>query len=314
MAAPPVCAGCGTALPRAAIVCPRCGRPVYQLAGRRARRRRNASVVGLAGSLMMAAQSACMLVGGSIALVALSAAASGELDRGRSIAGTAAILVGFALLFDLVGVAFLIGAFHAYSRASGVPLGTRDPERRSFLFHGFLATIFLLLWLLVTLAWRGALAAIVTFYPTPFGGGIGPVATADVQRAASIMLGLWVTAAFLLFLGAVYGTRFLARARGMPITFPRLLWPFETFVHVCAAVAILIVAPGLLANLRLEMSTLSLIETLGAVELIVVPVLGLLAYTFLFRDFVHLYRASIGPIVARPPPEPVPAEPPAGGT
>src|SRR5437867_3645798 len=104
MDAPPICRNCGTALPRAALVCPRCGQPVFLLTGRRARQRRDAAMVGMAGSLIMCAQSAFMLAGGSVALAALSAATRGDASAAYATAGTAAILVGFTLLFDLVGV------------------------------------------------------------------------------------------------------------------------------------------------------------------------------------------------------------------
>jgi len=316
VAAPPICGNCGSALPRAAMVCPRCGRPVYLLRERRALRRRNASVVGMAGALLMGLQSAFMLVGGAIALVALSIATRGDLSGARGIADVAAIFVGLTLLFDLVGVSLLIVSFHHHTRAARAETGLAGPDsaRHSLAFYSLLATLFLALWLLVTLAWRGALAAIVSFYPTPFSGAVQLPDLAGLRRAASIMLGLWAAAAFLLFLGAVFGTRFLMRTRGVPLTFPRLLWPLETLVHAGAACAILVLAPGLLTSLQIEVSTLGLIQTLGVIELLVVPILGLLAYAFLFHDFLRLYRSAEeeGRESRAAPVAPAPADPPAG--
>ncbi|MEK6851895.1 MAG: hypothetical protein AABY30_05090, partial [Candidatus Thermoplasmatota archaeon] len=215
------------------------------------------------------------------------------------------------LLFDLVGVAALSAAFWIHMRMAraGAPAAARDPGRRSLAFQGTLATVFLLAWVLVTLVWRVALAALVSFYPTPFGVDLGEVAAADLRRAASVMLGLWVAAACLLFLGATFGSRFLQRARGAPITFGRLLWPAETLLHVSAAVVILSVAPGILARPRIEFTTLQLVEMLGLIELVLVPVLGMLAYAYLFLEFHRLFRrrAPIGTA-----PLPAPAAPPGG--
>ena len=307
-----VCRNCGAALPRVALVCPRCGNPVFLLAGRRSRQRRDAAMVGMAGSLLMCAQSAFMLAGGSFALAALAMATRGNVAAAYSTAGTAAILVGFTLLFDLVGVLLLVLSFHRYTRAvtAGATMASADPQRRAFVLHGRVASALLALWLLVTVAWRAALASLVSFYPTPF-ARIEGVSLAEVQRAASIMLALWVAAAFLLFLGAVFGTRFLLRARGVPLTFPRLLWPLETLVHFCAAAVVFVVAPGLLAGPNLlELSSLAIVQTLGAIELLVVPVLGLLAYASLFLEFSRLHRAAQDVRVAAS--AAVPTDPPAG--
>jgi len=271
----------------------------------------------MAGSLMMCMQSAFMLAGGSVALVALSQATAANMDAARSVAGLAGVLIGFTLLFDLVGVGLLVFSFYQYTQAlrAGPTLAAVDAQRRSFVFQGLLATIFLGLWLAVTLAWRGALASFISFYPSPFGPRVGAVSLAEIQRAASIMLALWVAAAFLLFLGAVFGTRFLLRARGVPLTFPRLLWTMETLLHFCAAAVILVIAPGLLANANLlELRSVAVVQTLGAIELLVVPVLGLLAYAFLFRDFSHLHRASQAAPAKPAAPSAAPTDPPAGGT
>lgn len=313
MAAPPVCRNCGSALPRAALFCPKCGRPVFLLTGRRARRARDASLVGMAGALLLAAQAVIMLGAGVVALVALRMATQGDLTGATGIASSAAVAVGVALLFDLVGVSMIAGAFSVHTRTAraGVTLAANDPERRALAVRGLLATVFLVLWLLVTLVWRGTLAAIVSFYPSPLGIDLGGVGAAELRRAASVMLGLWVAAAFLLFLGATFGSWFLRSARGTPLTVWRLLWPLETFVHFCAAVAIAAIAPGLLARPRIDLTTLQIVETLGFLELIIVPVLGILAYAFLFRDFHEMFRRS--PWSPPAPAAPASAADPPGG-
>jgi len=308
--AAPVCRECGTALPRAALFCPKCGHALFLLSGRRARRARDASVAGMAGCLLMAAQAVLMLVAGAIAFVALRMATQGDLSGATEVAGGAALALGVALLFDLAGIGLLVFALHTHMRIArtGAVL-SNDPDRRALAFRGFLATLFLALWLVVTLVWRGALAAFVSFYPSPFGIDLSGVGAADVRRAASIMLALWVGAAFLLFLGAVFGATFLQRARGVRLTFWRLLWPLETGIHFCAAVAIALIAPGLLARPRIELTALQIVETLGVLELFVVPILGFLAYAVLFRDFYGMFRES--PWTRAPRAAPV-ADPPSG--
>ena len=313
VAATPTCRNCGVTLPRAALFCPRCNRPVFLLSGRRARRTRDASVLGMAGSVLMVLQGAFMLVGGIIALVALRMAAHGDLSGALRTASGAVIPVGMTLLFDLVGVSILAGAFwiHTQMARAGATVAAQDPARRSLALQGLLATVFLASWVLMSLAWRGTLAALVSFYPTPFGVDLGAVVTEDLRRAASVMLGLWVVAASLLFLGALFGSRFLHRARGLPLAFGRLLWPAEALLHVSAAVVIASVAPGILARPRIEFTTLQLVETLGLVELVLVPVLGMLAYAYLFTDFLHLFREGRVP-GAVPAPLPAPVRPPGG--
>lgn len=314
MAAPPVCRNCGSALPRAALFCPHCNRAVFLLTGRRARSARNASVLGMAGSLLMVLQGAFMLVGGAIALVALRLAAYGDLSGGLATAVGAAVFVGVTLLFDLAGISLLVGAFYLHTRTARAraTLAPPDPERLALARRGMLATVFLLAWLGVTLAWRIALAGLFSFYPTPFGVDLGGIGTADLRAAASVMLGLWTVAALVLFLGALFGTSFLRRARGAPVTFWRLLWPAETLMNLSMALVILGIAPGLLARPRIEFSSLQLVETLGTVELALIPILGMLAYAYLFREFLLLFRLgrAAGPPAA-------PAEGPAkegGGT
>ncbi|HKZ63798.1 MAG TPA: zinc ribbon domain-containing protein [Thermoplasmata archaeon] len=310
MAGGPTCQHCGAPLAGAALFCARCGRPAFLLAGRRARASRNASVFGMSGALLLILQSAFMLAAGLAALYALSVYVGGDDAAARATGTTAAVFVGITLLFDLVGLSLLSLAFHVFTRnaRAGATLAERvSPERRSLGVQGLLATVFLVLWVLVTLTWRGALAALVSFYPTPLGTDLTGVITADVRRAASIMLGLWVVASFLLFLGALFGSRFLRRARGAPLTFGRLLWPAETLLHVGAALAIFAVAPGLLASLpRIDVAMLRVVETLGVVDLVVVPVLGLLAYLYLFREFLAWFRGSALPGV---PPASSPAAP-----
>lgn len=301
--ATPTCAHCGAALPRTALHCPRCGRPAFARSGRRSRRRRDASLLGMVGSLVLAAQSGSMLVGGAIALAALDLAVRGDTGGAVSLAGSAAIFVGFTLLFDLLGVALLAGAFHGHARAIRERGALEDAVARQQLARqGRRAAILLVLWLLVTLAWRGALAALVSFYPTPFGGPLEPPAVADVQLAASVMLGLWVAAALLLFAGALNGMRFLRRLRKAPMTLPRALWPLETLVHFAAAVAILAIAPTVLAQLqRLELGTLRIVQTLAVIDLVLVPVLGVLAYAYLFLEFRRLHRDASLPEPAAAP-------------
>ena len=313
-APPPTCRSCGTALPRAALFCPKCSHPVFTFTGRRARRLKDASLIGLAGSLIMALQSACMLVGGVIALAALNLAVGGDLSGAERVVGTAAIFVGLTLLFDLVGISMLAIAFYFHSRAARASSafgGAPDPERKSLAFQGFLAMVFLLLWILVTLAWRGALAALVSFYPTPLGIDLNGVGAADLRRAASIMLALWVAAAILLFVGTVFGTRFLQRARAAPLKVTYLFWPFETALHAGAALGIALLAQDLLSRPRFEVSTLGLVQTLGVLDLVIVPVLGLLAYVFLFREFFGMFR-EVRP-AAPPAPTTSPADPPGEG-
>lgn len=312
-----VCGHCGSALSRAALFCARCGRPVFLLTGRRARASRNASVFGMSGSLLMILQSAFMLAGGVVALYALSVYLSGDDTRARDLLGMAAVFVGLTLLFDLVGLSFLALAFRGHTkgaRVAGLASGAPTPERRSLAVQGLLATVFLALWVVATLAWRGALAAFVSFYPSPLGADL-TAGVGDVRRAASIMLGLWVAASFLLFLAALFGARFLRRARGAPLTFWRLLWPAETFLHATAAIAIFAVAPSLLASLpQVDLTMLRIAETLGALDLVVVPILGLLAYLFLFREFLTLFREM--PMPGRgpsPAPSRTPTDPPPEG-
>lgn len=275
---------------------------------RRLKRRRDASVIGMVGAAVMAGQSASMLVGGILALLALRLATGGDLGGATNLAGTALIFVGFTLLFDIIGVGLLSGAFYLHSRA-------REPEadraletrRRALTALGFFAAILLIIWILVTVAWRVALAALVSFYPSPFGGTLEGVGAEELRRAASVMLGLWVAAAFLLFLGAFFGTRYLQRSRGVPPTLPRVLWPLETLLHFSAALAILAIAPGLLARALIELRTLRLVETLGVLDLIIVPVLGILAYVFLFWEFYRLFGETRTLAL---PPTPLAANPP----
>lgn len=316
MAAPPTCRACGAGLPRAALFCPKCGRPAFAFAGRRAQAVRNASVFGMAGSTLMVFQSGCMLAGGVVALSALGVAIRGDTRAAIETAGTAVIFVGLTLLFDLIGVAFLALALyvHAKTARSAARLAPApDPARHSLARQGFLASACLALWLVVTVAWRGALAAFVSFYPTPLGVDLQSIASADVRRGAGIMLGLWVVAAFLFLFGAILSTRFLQRARGAPVTLPRLLWPTETVVHAGTATTIAIVAPGILAQslASVQIGTVQAVEVLGGLELIVVPALGLLAYVSLFREFLGLFRESPPARASRT--SPAPSEPPGGG-
>ncbi len=312
--AAPICRSCGSALPRSALFCPRCNAPVFAMTGRRARRVRTASLFGTVGSLVMALQAGCMLVGGGIALYALSVAVAGDLRSAERVVGVAAIFVGFALLFDLVGVAFLGIAFHIHSRAAraSVTLGGAHPGRARVAFEGFLATVFLFLWISVTLAWRGLVAAFVAVYPTPLGLDLsGGVQTQALRDAAAIILPLWVAAAFLLFLGAVFGTRFLMGARGKVTGVAQMFWPLETGLHAFAALAIALVAQSVLASPRgYELSTLTLVQTLGLLDLVIVPFLGLVAYLALFREFLGMFREGRTP--ARPAVAASPADPPGG--
>jgi len=310
VSAPPTCRTCGAALPRTALFCPRCAAPVFLLTGRRARSARNASMFGMAGAILMVLQGLLFLVGGVIALFALRMAADGDLTGASDAATRAAIPIGVTLLFDLVGVAFLAGAFWMHSRTAraGATIAAKDPERQALARVGLLATLSLLLWLALTLMWRVTLAGLFPFYPSLFGVDTDLVTQEQIRRAASIMLGLWAAAALALFAGAVFGTRFLQRARGMPVTFWRLVWPIETALHFAAALVILAVAPGILARFQIEFSTLQLIETLGLLELVVVPALGMFAYTYLFLEFLRLFRqrTAVGPAA------PAPAAPPGG--
>lgn len=308
--ATPTCAHCGTALPKTALHCPKCGRPAFVVAARQDRGRRDASLLGMVGSLVLAVQAASMLVGGAIALAALDLAVRGDTGGAVSLAENAAIFVGFTLLFDLLGIGLLSAALQGHARAIRGRGALEDAEARSQLARrGRRAALLLVLWLLVTVAWRGALAALVSFYPTPFGGPLEPPAVADVRLAASVMLGLWVAAALLLFLGAFLGTRFLRRLRGAPMTLPRALWPLETLVHFAAAVAILGIAPTVLAQLqRLELGTLRIVQTLAVVDLVLVPALGVLAYAYLFLEFRRLHRDAASGV-----PGPAPASAAPGG-
>jgi len=312
MAGAPTCHNCGMALPRAALFCPKCGRPVFTMSARRAKRARDASLLGIAGSLLMVLQAVLMLATGAIAFSALRIATRGDLTSALGVARSAAVTVGFALLFDLVGVAFLAGAFYIHMRMAraAATFSSNDPDRRALAFRGFLTALFLALWLAVTLAWRGALAAFISFYPSPFGVDLGGVGSAELRRAASIMLGLWVAAAFLLFLAALLGTRFLERARGQRLTFWRLLWPVETAIHFTAAVAIALAAPSLLADVQIDLGELQLVGILGTIELIVVPILACLAYGSLLRDFYGMFREM--PWSHAPGLAPAAADPPGG--
>ena len=268
-------------------------------------------MIGMAGSLLMVLQGLFFLAGGVIALFALRMAADGDLTGAQQTATGAAVPIGITLLFDLVGVAALAAAFwiHTQTARAGATVAAKDPERRSLARQGLLATLFLLLWLGLTLTWRVALAGLISFYPSLFGVDLAGVTAEEVRRAASLMLGLWAVAAATLFLGAVFGSRFLQRARGVPLTFWRLVWPAEAALHVSAALVILAVAPGILARPRVEFTTLQLVETLGLLELVVVPVLGMFAYSYLFLEFLRLFRqrSPVGPALA-----PTPAAPPGG--
>jgi hypothetical protein len=132
----------------------------------------------------------------------------------------------------------------------------------------------------------------------------------DLQRAAAVTLGLWVVAAFFLFLGARWGSRFLREMKGRPVTFWRILWPLETLIHFVAAVGIALVAPLLLANLaQLEITALRTALALGLIDFALVPSLGVLAYTYMFGDFLDRFREAREP-ASPAPPAPVPARPP----
>src|SRR3989304_3541967 len=78
MAAPPTCRHCGASLPRPRMACPRCGKPVFTVPALRLRRRRESALVGLAGSAIMAAQSASLVIGGVLAFVALNREVAGS--------------------------------------------------------------------------------------------------------------------------------------------------------------------------------------------------------------------------------------------
>jgi putative Mn2+ efflux pump MntP len=123
------------------------------------------------------------------------------------------------------------------------------------------------------------------------------------------MLGLWVAAAFLLFLGARAGARFLRERRGARTTFWRILWPLETLIHFSAALGITLLAPALLARLaQIELTTLRFALVLGMIDLVLVPALGVLAYTYMFGDFLDLYREARGAEAPPAPPESAPGE------
>ena len=295
MASAPTCPQCGAALPRSALYCLRCGRPTYW-SGRRLRRQRDAAVVGLAGSAVMASQSASMLAGGILGLYAVTREFAGDRSGAISLLGVAAVFVGFTLLFDLIGVLLLSGSFYLRSRVSGVDSSAdAETRRRRLAFLGHMAALLLVLWVLVTLAWRVVVAVLVRFYPTPAGGDISAVLGSDLRRAAPIVLGLFVAAAFVLFLASYLGARFLQRARGVPMTFGRFLWPLETFVHFSAAVGFLVLAPSFLRGSPIELTALRAGQALVAIDFVLVPALGLLAYLFLFRDFYQGFRGARAP-------------------
>src|SRR3990170_2319269 len=301
MAAPPTCRHCGAALPRSAMACPRCGKPVFTVPLRRRRKQRESALVGMAGSAIMAAQSASMVMGGVLAFVALGREFAGARGEALAWLGHASVFVGITLLFDFVGVSLLSGSFFLHSKAvrgeARIDRGVPAPARPALL-----PSVFLLLWVLVTAAWRIALAAILQFYPTPLGADFDQVPVPDLQRAAAIMLGLWVVAAFLLFLGARWGSRFLRETKGRPVTFWRILWPLETLIHF--------VAPALLANLaQLEITTLRTALALGVIDVALVPSLGVLAYTYMFGDFLDRFREARGP-AAPSASAPAPVRPP----
>ncbi len=265
----------------------------------------------MAGSAVMAAQSASMVMGGVLAFIALGREFAG--DRGGALAwlGYAAVFVGVTLLFDLVGVALLSTSFFLHSKALRGEARI-DPKLRALSGTALFTSVFLLLWLLVTVAWRVAFALIIRFYPTPFGANFDRVPVPDLQRAAAVMLGLWIVAAFFLFLGARWGSRFLRELKGRPLTFWRILWPLETAIHFVAAVGIILVAPTILANLaQHEITTLRIALALGLIDLVLVPSLGVLAYTYMFGDFLDRFREAREPAspaapmtaTARPPEE-----------
>lgn len=309
MAAPPTCYKCGAALPRSAMVCPRCGAPTFHMPFQQRRKRRDSALVGMAGSAIMAAQSASMVLGGVFAFIALGREFAGS--RGEAVAwlGYASVFVGVTLLFDLVGVSLLSGSFFLHSKAVRSE-ARADPRLRPLARTALLASVFLLVWVLVTVAWRVALAVIIQFYPTPFGADFDRVPVPDLQRAAAVTLGLWVVAAFFLFLGARGGSRFLRELKGRPVTFWRILWPLETLIHFVAAVGIALVAPLLLANLaQLEITALRVALALGLIDFALVPSLGVLAYTYMFGDFLDRFREAQEP-ASPAPPAPVPARPP----
>ena len=309
MAAPPTCRHCGAALPRSAMACPRCGKPVFTVPHHRRRKQRESALVGMAGSAIMAAQSASMVMGGVLAFIALNREFAGARSEALAWLGHASVFVGITLLFDFVGVSLLSGSFFLHSKAVRGEART-DPRLLGLARPALLASIFLLLWVLVTAAWRIALAAILQFYPTPLGADFDQVPVPDLQRAAAIMLGLWVVAAFLLFLGARWGSRFLRETKGRPVTFWRILWPLETLIHFVAAAGIALVAPALLANLaQLEITTLRTALALGVIDVALVPSLGVLAYTYMFGDFLDRFREARGP-AAPSASAPAPVRPP----
>lgn len=301
MAAPPTCRYCGTALPRSALTCPRCGRPSFSVPVRERRKRRDSSLVGMAGAAMMAAQSASMVIGGVLALIALSRELASSRGEALAWLGYASVFIGVTLLFDLVGVSLLSASFYLHSKSLRGEARV-DPNLRPLARTALLASVFLLLWVLVTIAWRAALAVIIQFYPTPLGANFNQVPVPDVRRAAAVMLGLWVVAAFLLFLGARWGARFLRETKGRPVTFWRILWPMETLIHFVAATGLALVAPILLANLaQLEFTSLRIAIALATIDLTLVPSLGFLAYSFMFGDFRNRFREARGPASPSPP-------------
>ena len=309
MAAPPTCRHCGAPIPRSAMACPRCGKPVFTVPALRQRKRRESALVGLAGSAIMAAQSASLVIGGVLAFVALNREFAGSRGEALAWLGHASVFVGLTLLFDFVGVSLLSGSFFLNSKATRAD-ARLNPTLLALTRLSLLASVFLLLWVLVTAAWRVALAAIIQFYPTPFGADFDQVPVPDLQRAAAIMLGLWVVAAFLQFLGAWRGSKFLRETKGRPVTFWRILWPLETFIHFVAASSIALVAPSLLANLaQLEVTTLRIALALGVIDVVLVPSLGVLAYTYMFGDFLDRFREAREP-AAPPAPTPAPERPP----
>jgi hypothetical protein len=250
-----------------------------------------------------------MFIGGALAFVALGRWFAGSLAEALAWLGYAAVFVGVTLLFDLVGVSLLAWSFSLHSKAVRAEARTHV-DLRPLARPALLAAILLVLWVLVTAAWRVSLAAIVQFYPSPFGVDFDRVPVPDLQRAAAVMLGLWVVAAFLLFLGSRWGSQFLRQTKGRPATFWRILWPLETFIHFVAATGIALVAPTLLANLaQLEITTLRTALALGLIDVVLVPCLGVLAYTYMFGDFLDRFREAREP-ASPSPPAPTTSRPP----
>lgn len=311
MAASPTCRHCGAALPRSALACPQCGVPAYSAPITPRRRWREAVLVGMAGSGIMAAQSASMVIGGALAFVALGREFAGARGEALVWIGHASVFVGFTLLFDLVGVSLLAYSFLLHARILRREARSGPKIRARAVQSGRTAGL-LFAWVLVTIAWRVILAAIIRFYPTPFGANFDRIPVPALQRAASVMLAMWVLAAFLLFLGARSGARLLREMDNRPASFWRILWPLEAFIHLLAAVGLALVVPVLLANLgQIEVTTLRIALALAVVDAVLVPTLGFLAYTYLFRDHLDRFRNARGTqaphdtatVAARPPEE-----------